>query len=170
MKIGLFFGSFNPMHIGHKVIASYLAEFTDIEKVMLVVSPQNPFKAKKSLLNQHHRLMIIKSEIENRFNCKTDSKFTKVLAGGYMPTHIDPGRTAVVMFSLTDNPSPIVYFDGQKELFTHHYECATIINAKIHHGVADNASDRIAFQVNLYLTWDEVYKMKQEGTLYDSHI
>ncbi|MDC0908614.1 nicotinate (nicotinamide) nucleotide adenylyltransferase [Flavobacteriales bacterium] len=65
MKVGLFFGSFNPMHIGHKVIASYLAEFTDIEKVMLVVSPQNPFKAKKTLLHQHHRLMIIKSEIEN---------------------------------------------------------------------------------------------------------
>ena len=112
----------------------------------------------------------VAKEIEDRFNCKTDSKFTKVLAGGYMPTHIDPGRTAVAMFSLTDNPSPIVYFDGQKELFTHHYECATIINAKIHHGVPDNTSDRIAFQVNLYLTWDEVYKMKQEGTLYDSHV
>jgi nicotinate-nucleotide adenylyltransferase len=44
MKIGLFFGSFNPMHIGHKAIASYMAEFTDLEKVCFVVSPQNPLK------------------------------------------------------------------------------------------------------------------------------
>ena len=65
MKIGLFFGSFNPMHIGHKVIASYMVEFSDLEKVYFVVSPQNPLKDKKSLLNQHHRLMIIRMETED---------------------------------------------------------------------------------------------------------
>ena len=46
MKIGLFFGSFNPMHMGHKIIASYLAEFSDLEKVLFIVSPQNPLKKK----------------------------------------------------------------------------------------------------------------------------
>ena len=65
MKIGLFFGSFNPMHVGHKVIASYMAEFSDLEKVMFVVSPQNPLKQKISLLDQYHRLQIIRSEIED---------------------------------------------------------------------------------------------------------
>ena len=65
MKIGLFFGSFNPMHIGHKAIASYMAEFTDLEKVCFVVSPQNPLKQKQSLLDQHHRLMIIRMEVED---------------------------------------------------------------------------------------------------------
>lgn len=65
MKIGLFFGSFNPLHIGHKIIASYIVEFTDLEKVIFIVSPQNPFKEKTSLLNQHHRLMIIKRELED---------------------------------------------------------------------------------------------------------
>ena len=65
MKIGLFFGSFNPMHLGHKVIASYMAEFSDLEKVVFVVSPQNPFKEKKSLLNQQHRLQIIRAEVED---------------------------------------------------------------------------------------------------------
>ena len=64
MKIGLFFGSFNPMHIGHKIIASYMAEFSDLDKVMFVVSPQNPLKKKESLLDQQHRLMIISTEIE----------------------------------------------------------------------------------------------------------
>ena len=71
MKIGLFFGSFNPMHIGHKVIASYMVEFSDLEKVYFVVSPQNPLKDKKSLLDQHHRLMIIRMETED--NPKLDA-------------------------------------------------------------------------------------------------
>jgi len=65
MKIGLFFGSFNPLHIGHKIIASYIVEFTDLEKVIFIVSPQNPLKEKASLLDQNHRLMIIKREIED---------------------------------------------------------------------------------------------------------
>ena len=65
MKIGLFFGSFNPMHIGHKIIASYMVEFSNLDKVMFVVSPQNPLKQKNSLLDQYHRLQIIKAEVED---------------------------------------------------------------------------------------------------------
>ena len=65
MKIGLFFGSFNPMHIGHKVIASYMSEFSELEQVWFVVSPQNPLKQKQSLLDQYHRLMIIRMEVED---------------------------------------------------------------------------------------------------------
>ena len=65
MKIGLFFGSFNPMHIGHKIIASYMEEFTDLEKVCFVVSPQNPLKQKQTLLDQSHRLQIIRAEIKD---------------------------------------------------------------------------------------------------------
>ncbi|MBT4738557.1 MAG: nicotinate-nucleotide adenylyltransferase, partial [Flavobacteriales bacterium] len=65
MKIGLFFGSFNPIHIGHKVIASYLVDFTDLDKVMFLVSPQNPLKQKISLLDQYHRLQIIRAEVED---------------------------------------------------------------------------------------------------------
>ncbi len=77
MKIGLFFGSFNPMHVGHKVIASYLAEFSDLEKVMFVVSPQNPFKEKKSLLDQNHRLQIIRAEVYDNNNLDvTDIEFS----------------------------------------------------------------------------------------------
>ena len=65
MNVGLFFGSFNPFHLGHKVISSHLIEFTDLEKIMFVVSPQNPLKNKNSLLDQNHRLQIITSEIED---------------------------------------------------------------------------------------------------------
>ncbi|MFM2206355.1 MAG: hypothetical protein RL213_330 [Bacteroidota bacterium] len=63
MKIGLFFGSFNPVHNGHMVIASYLAEFTDLEQVWFVVSPHNPLKDKSSLLSDHHRLQLVKTAI-----------------------------------------------------------------------------------------------------------
>ena len=65
MKIGLFFGSFNPMHVGHKIIASYLAEFSDLGKVLFIVSPQNPLKQKKTLLDQNHRLQIIRAEVQD---------------------------------------------------------------------------------------------------------
>jgi len=53
------------MHIGHKIIASYMAEFSDLEKVIFVVSPENPLKQKKTLLNQSHRLQIIRAEVED---------------------------------------------------------------------------------------------------------
>ena len=49
MNIGLFFGSFNPLHLGHKLIASYIVDSTYLDKVCFVVSPQNPLKIKKSL-------------------------------------------------------------------------------------------------------------------------
>jgi nicotinate-nucleotide adenylyltransferase len=65
MNIGLFFGSFNPFHIGHKAIASYIAEYTSLEQVWFVVSPQNPLKSKSSLLDQYHRLQIIRAEIDD---------------------------------------------------------------------------------------------------------
>lgn len=106
-------------------------------------------------------------KLEARFNCVTDSKFTKILAGGHMPAHIDPRRTAVVMFPLTEYPSPITYYENEKEIFTHHYDCVTIINATIQHAVPSNHRDRIFFQVKLDLPWEDVVSMHSEGTLYD---
>ena len=76
MKVGLYFGSFNPLHLGHKIIASYIAEFTDLDRVTFVVSPQNPLKEKKDLLDQSTRLQIIKSEIKGVKNLEvTDIEF-----------------------------------------------------------------------------------------------
>ncbi len=64
-KTGLFFGSFNPIHIGHMIIANWFVEYTDLERVWFVVSPQNPFKEKKSLLADHHRLALVRTAIED---------------------------------------------------------------------------------------------------------
>ncbi|WP_369603970.1 nicotinate-nicotinamide nucleotide adenylyltransferase, partial [Klebsiella variicola] len=61
-RIGLLFGSFNPNHIGHMMLANYMFEFTDLHKVWFIVSPHIPLKEKKSLLQDHHRLdMVIKA-------------------------------------------------------------------------------------------------------------
>lgn len=59
MKIGLYFGSFNPIHIGHLVIANHFAEFSDLDQVWFVVTPHNPFKKKQSLLDNHQRLELV---------------------------------------------------------------------------------------------------------------
>ncbi|HYM93189.1 MAG TPA: nicotinate (nicotinamide) nucleotide adenylyltransferase [Chitinophagaceae bacterium] len=56
MKIGLFFGSFNPVHVGHLIIANHILNETEIKKIWFIVSPQNPFKAETNLLNEYHRL------------------------------------------------------------------------------------------------------------------
>src|SRR5450759_1621204 len=55
-KIGLYFGSFNPVHIGHMAIAGYMTEFAGLDQVWFVVSPHNPLKNKETLLANHHRL------------------------------------------------------------------------------------------------------------------
>ena len=64
MKIGLFFGSFNPVHNGHLIIANYISQTTDLDKVWLVVSPQNPLKPKETLLKDRDRLTLINLAIE----------------------------------------------------------------------------------------------------------
>jgi len=65
MKIGLFFGSFNPIHHGHLMVASYIANHTDLKQIWLVVSPQNPHKTQSSLLNEYDRLHLAQLAIEN---------------------------------------------------------------------------------------------------------
>ncbi|MFN8255811.1 MAG: nicotinate (nicotinamide) nucleotide adenylyltransferase [Bacteroidales bacterium] len=73
MKTGLFFGSFNPVHIGHLAIANYMCEFTDLEQVWFVVSPQNPFKDKKSLLPGHQRLEMVRLAIDDTIKYKASN-------------------------------------------------------------------------------------------------
>lgn len=64
-RVGLFFGSFNPIHIGHLIIASYVADNTDLDQIWFVVSPHNPLKEKKTLLADHHRMAMVRRAVEN---------------------------------------------------------------------------------------------------------
>ncbi len=65
MKIGLYFGSFNPIHVAHLIIANHILNETDMERIWFIVSPQNPFKTEKNLLNEYHRLHLVRLATEN---------------------------------------------------------------------------------------------------------
>lgn len=65
LKIGLYFGSYNPIHIGHLAIANFIVEFTDIDQLWFVVSPQNPFKRKANLLDDYQRLEMAHRAVED---------------------------------------------------------------------------------------------------------
>jgi len=59
MNVGLFFGSFNPIHVGHLIIANHMVEYSDLDQVWFVVTPHSPFKKKSSLLDNHQRLELV---------------------------------------------------------------------------------------------------------------
>lgn len=65
MNIGLYFGSFNPIHIGHLVIANHILNETEIEKIWFVVSPQNPLKENNTLLNEYDRLHLVRLAVQD---------------------------------------------------------------------------------------------------------
>lgn len=77
MKTGLFFGSFNPIHVGHLIIGSHLIDFTDLSEVWYIVSPHNPLKDKASLLNEYERLEMVRIATEDEPRLKaSDIEFT----------------------------------------------------------------------------------------------
>jgi nicotinate-nucleotide adenylyltransferase len=78
-KVGLYFGSFNPIHIGHMIIAEYMVENTDLDELWFVVSPQNPLKEKKTLLADNHRWYMVNLAIEN------DARFKAIDIEFHMP-------------------------------------------------------------------------------------
>lgn len=73
MKIGLFFGSFNPIHIGHLIIAGYMASFTDLDQVWLVVSPQSPLKKKNGLAGVYDRIEMARLATDSSHNILVSS-------------------------------------------------------------------------------------------------
>jgi nicotinate-nucleotide adenylyltransferase len=73
MTVGLYFGSFNPVHIGHLAIANHIAQSSAVQQVWLVVSPHNPLKKESSLLNEYHRLHLIQSAIEGETRLKAST-------------------------------------------------------------------------------------------------
>ncbi|TVZ21536.1 nicotinate-nucleotide adenylyltransferase [Dokdonia sp. Hel_I_63] len=64
MKIGLYFGTFNPIHVGHLAIANHMAEYSDLDKIWMVITPHNPFKKKSSLLDNNHRYQMVLEALE----------------------------------------------------------------------------------------------------------
>ena len=83
MKIGLYPGSFNPVHIGHMVIAGYMAEFTDLDEVWMVVSPRNPLKMTLDMLQDYHRLQLVKLAIGDNKKIKASDVEFKLSKPSY---------------------------------------------------------------------------------------
>lgn len=73
MKIGLYFGSFNPIHIGHLIIANHIVEHSDLDQIWMVVTPHNPHKKKSSLLDNNHRLEMVNIALENYQKLKSSN-------------------------------------------------------------------------------------------------
>jgi nicotinate-nucleotide adenylyltransferase len=70
MRIGLYFGSFNPIHTGHLIIASHILNATSLEKIWFIISPQNPFKTNHALLNEYDRLHLVRVATEDDLRIK----------------------------------------------------------------------------------------------------
>lgn len=76
MKVGLYFGTFNPIHVGHLIIANHMAEFSDLDQVWMVVTPHNPLKQKSTLLDDYTRLELVRLATEDYPKLKpTDIEF-----------------------------------------------------------------------------------------------
>ena len=73
MNIGLYFGSFNPIHVGHLIIGNHIADNTDVDEVWFIVSPQNPLKESASLLNEQHRFSLVKIAVEDAAKLKASN-------------------------------------------------------------------------------------------------
>ncbi len=69
-RVGLYFGTFNPIHIGHCVIAQYMLEFTDLDEVWFVVTPHNPYKSKSTLLDDYERLSMVNIAIKDQYKLR----------------------------------------------------------------------------------------------------
>jgi nicotinate-nucleotide adenylyltransferase len=93
MRIGLYFGSFNPIHMGHLIIASHVLNCTDIQKVWFVISPQNPFKHSSTLLNEFDRLHLVQKAIED------DGRFKAIDIEFSLPK---PSYTSATLAYLTE--------------------------------------------------------------------
>lgn len=93
MKIGLYFGTFNPIHVGHLIIANHMVENSDLDEIWMVVTPHNPFKKKNSLLDDHHRLELV---------YKATEEYTKIKPSNIEFKLPQPNYTAHTLAHISD--------------------------------------------------------------------
>jgi nicotinate-nucleotide adenylyltransferase len=126
IKTGLFFGSFNPIHIGHLAIANYILEFSEIEQLWFVISPQNPLKEKKTLLTDYHRLELARLAVGDSEKYKvSDIEF-----GMPRPSYTIDTLTYLGEKHPNNQFSLIMGADGLKNF--HRWKNASLIEEKYH--------------------------------------
>lgn len=91
-KTGLYFGTFNPIHIGHCVIAQHMLEYTDLEEIWFVVTPHNPHKNKKSLLDNHQRLHMVQLAVDDHYKLRVSDMEFELPKPSYTATTLAHAR------------------------------------------------------------------------------
>ncbi len=124
-KIGLYFGSFNPIHIGHLIIANVMAENADLNKVWFVVSPQNPFKPSQGLLHEFDRYDMVKAAIGDHYKLEVSDVEFHLPRPSYTIhtlahlTEKHPGKEFKVILG-EDNLENFVKWKNHEQILEHH--------------------------------------------------
>ena len=126
MKIGLFFGSFNPIHIGHTAIANYMLEFCGLDRLWFVVTPHNPLKEKKTLLADIHRLQLVREAIGDNNKMKASNVEFSLPQPSYTVNTLaylkekHPEHEFVLILG-SDNLSTFKKWKNYEEILKHHH-------------------------------------------------
>jgi len=122
-KVGLFMGSFNPIHIGHMIIANYMLEFTDLDEILFIVSPQNPFKINSELLSGNRRLHMVELAISDTENMSVSDIEFKMKKPSYTIDTLN-----VITKNNKDNEYHLIIGSDNLESFKKWYRYEDILN------------------------------------------
>jgi len=116
-NVGLFFGSFNPIHFGHLAVAEFFNQQTELEEVWMVISPQSPFKNQDELMENHHRLAMVELAIENNPKFKTCIEEFNLPKPNYTIDTLQHMETKYPdhQFTLLLGEDNVAYFDGWRD-------------------------------------------------------
>lgn len=126
MQIGLFFGSFNPIHTGHLIIANYMVDYTRLDEIWFVVSPQNPFKVKDELLDEKERLHLLQLAVEKDIRFKVSDIEMNLPRPSYTYLTLEHLRKTFQQHEFTlivggDNYQEFHKWKEYKTILEHHY-------------------------------------------------
>ncbi len=145
-QIGLYFGTFNPIHNGHLTIANHMVEYSDLDEVWFVITPQSPFKKKASLLSDHHRYQLVQIAVEEYPKLKASDIEFKLAQPNYTVTTL-----AYITEKYQDQQFHLIMGEDNLKSFHKWKNYETIL---AHHDI---------------YVYPRVYKNKDSGSQFDEH-
>ncbi len=126
-RIGLYFGTFNPIHVGHLIIANYMVEFSDLEEVWFVITPRSPFKAKETLLGNNYRYQMVYEAVKDFPKLKPSTAEFELAQPNYTVhtlAHLSEQQPPEIEFSLimgADNLKSFHKWKNYEEILSHYH-------------------------------------------------